>query len=378
LLCRLVVELSFLPLPHQLDIGNQHQQLYLAGDFAGALAMDEVVDVARSASKTWPEGANVMMTVRGRVLHDLGQYPESIAVLEEGLAVSKIVYPVGEPNNLHNQANACAAMGKFQRAIQLYKNAIELKDLLGNTSSDYIGLGKVYSHLGQHTSAQKCFEASLEIALDTKSLANEAAAYNNLAPIHVMMGNYWLAIELQMKKALPITVQLGGRKGEGKLYQNVAWVLLCMGEHQRSLEMSAEALIIAREVGDILVECAVYDNLSTAYMMLEKEERELFNKERERASQRHRRCHIELLSGIAAARSPMRGRVGDGVQRLPPGAANVRAHARQHASGKSSRLFHNRGYENVFFHKSTFFHSQKYFFHTFVSCFILLNFFSHI
>ena len=38
-----------------------------------------------------------MMTVRGRrVLYDLGQYPESIAVLEEGLAVSKIVYPLGE------------------------------------------------------------------------------------------------------------------------------------------------------------------------------------------------------------------------------------------------------------------------------------------
>ena len=132
-------------------------------------------------------------------------------------------------------------MSKFQRAIQLYKNAIELKDLLGNTRSDYIGLGKVYSHLGKHTSAQKCFETALEIAME---------------PWHVMMGNYWLAIiigELQMKKALPITVQLGDRKGEGKVYQNVAWVLLCMRKHQRSLEMCVEAFIIAREVGDIRI-----------------------------------------------------------------------------------------------------------------------------
>ena len=39
----------------------------------------------------------------------------------------------------------------------------------------------------------------------------------------------------------------------------------------------------------------------------------------------HRRCHI----------AHARGRVGDRVQRLPPGAANVSAHARQHVGAMS-------------------------------------------
>ena len=57
-----------------------------------------------------------------------------------------------------------------------------------------------------------------------------------------------------MKKALPIAVQSGNRHMEGRVYQNVTWVLQSMGQHQRSLEMSVEALIIAREVGDTATE----------------------------------------------------------------------------------------------------------------------------
>lgn len=54
------------------------------------------------------------------------------------------------------------------------------------------------------------------------------------------------------------------------MYQNVTRMLQCMGQHQWSLEMSVEALIIAREVGDTATECAVFDNLATAYMALGK------------------------------------------------------------------------------------------------------------
>ena len=294
--CRLA-EFPAMPSPDQFGIAKQHQQLYQAGDFAGAVAMDEVMDVARAISKTWPEGANQMMTIRGRAFYDLGQYPEAIAVLEEGLAISKIVYPSGEPNNLHTQAEACAAMGQFQRAIQLFENAIDLKDLLGNTSSDYIGLGKVYSHLGQHKRAHSCFEKSLEIALETESLVDEAAAYSNLAPWHAQRGDYQIAFDLQMKKALPIAVQSGNRHMEGRVYQNVTWVLQSMGQHQRSLEMSVEALIIAREVGDTATECAVFDNLSTAYMALGKYARAVeFESLRLEMTRERRECKGSLLS----------------------------------------------------------------------------------
>ena len=294
--CRLA-EFPAMPSPDQFGIAKQHQQLYQAGDFAGAVAMDEVMDVARAISKTWPEGANQMMTIRGRAFYDLGQYPEAIAVLEEGLAISKIVYPSGEPNNLHTQAEACAAMGQFRRAIQLFENAIDLKDLLGNTSSDYIGLGKVYSHLGQHKRAHSCFEKSLEIALETESLVDEAAAYSNLAPWHAQRGDYQIAFDLQMKKALPIAVQSGNRHMEGRVYQNVTWVLQSMGQHQRSLEMSVEALIIAREVGDTATECAVFDNLSTAYMALGKYARAVeFESLRLEMTRERRECKGSLLS----------------------------------------------------------------------------------
>jgi CHAT domain-containing protein/Flp pilus assembly protein TadD len=210
-----------------------------------------------------------------------------------------------EARSLYNQSQFRDALGKYERALELYRDigdqAVEIRILnslgdtswwlgdfpqalsyaeaslnlsreLGNASGEAEALrdiGDVYDSLGDYQEALEVYEQSLTITRELGDRAGEANTLNNIGIVYRQLGKYPEAIA-QYEASLVITRELGDRAGEAQTLNNIGIVYRLLGKYPEAIAQYEASLAITREIGDRATEAKTLNNIGIVYESLGK------------------------------------------------------------------------------------------------------------
>jgi len=142
-------------------------------------------------------------------------------------------------------------LGDYDRAIQLYEQALPLARGVGDQRGEAAALGNLancYAVDGQIHRAIELFDQVVTLARETGFHQAEATALGNLASCYAVLGQTRRAIDLH-ERALIIDREFGYRQGEAEELGTVANCYAVLGQTRRAIELSKQALKLARETG---------------------------------------------------------------------------------------------------------------------------------
>ena len=176
--------------------------------------------------------------------------PEADALFAEGLRL----YQEGSADSLR------LALEKLQQAQVLYQQAGNQ----GDEADCLLGLGAVYSDLGEQPQALDYYTQALPLWRAVGDRAGEATTLNNIGSVHFALGEKQQARDYYTQ-ALPLWRAVGDRAGEATTLHNIGAVYDALGEQQQALDYFNQALPLRRAVGDRAGEASTLGNLALFY-----------------------------------------------------------------------------------------------------------------
>ncbi|MEG4484082.1 CHAT domain-containing tetratricopeptide repeat protein [Microcoleus sp. D2_18a_B4] len=164
---------------------------------------------------------------------------------------------------LYEQGTAQAkrgAIAKLEQALKLYREA---GDNRGQTVS-LLGLGSVYSALGEQQKALEYYSQSLPLSRETGDRFLEATILNNLGNAYSDLGEKQKALEY-LSQSLPLRRAVGDRRGEAVTLSNIGRVYDDLGEKHKALEYYSQSLPLLRAVGYRSGEATALSNIGRVY-----------------------------------------------------------------------------------------------------------------
>lgn len=193
---------------------------------------------------------------------------DRIKWLEIALAgARKLNHRVHEGNVLGNLGNAYTELGKPQRAIQFYEEALFIYREAGDAVGEGISLanlGLAYSALGELRRAVQFYQLYLPIARETGNRRGEGTVLGNLGLAYVALGETDRAVHYN-ELFLAIAREIGDRRAEGTALGYLGSTYAAVGETERAIELHEQRLAIARELGDRRNEAHTLGNLGNAH-----------------------------------------------------------------------------------------------------------------
>jgi tetratricopeptide (TPR) repeat protein len=207
----------------------------------------------------------------GNAYSSLGKVEKAIKYYEDALTISKKIGDGrGEGNSLGSLGNAYSNLGQDAKAIEYYKGALVIARETGDRRVEgmVIGsLGNAYSNLGQYAKAIEYHEDALAIARKIEDRRVVGNVLGNLGNDHYRLGQVEKAIEYY-EYALVIARELGDKYGEEVRLGNLGTVYRNLMQVEKAIEYYEYALVIAREIGDRRNEGNHLGNLGLAYRNL--------------------------------------------------------------------------------------------------------------
>ena len=161
--------------------------------------------------------------------------------------------PPSEPQAAAHRARAKerAAKGDIPGVLAEYQQAYDLdKDAsLRDAALDLGHMGAIYDILGQYAPARECYQRTLLIERQLGNRKDEATMLNNIGLDDLNLGQRHPALE-NLQRALPIERQLGDEAGEAVTLNNVGAVLQSLNRPAQALEVYQQAFSIAQAAGD--------------------------------------------------------------------------------------------------------------------------------
>lgn len=191
------------------------------------------------------------------VYFSLGQYQKSLELAEKS---AKIYQRLGSTNSEElNQKDIKLLydyLGQNSVALQQINSRSVVGDAFGKDSFQFQGrainlnnIGQLYANLGKYDQAVKLYQQALNIYKENNYQLGVAVTLNNLARIQSNLGKYLPAIELN-QQALAIYQQVGDRTGEGVTISNLGQIYQQQNQLAKAGELYQQALAIHREVSD--------------------------------------------------------------------------------------------------------------------------------
>jgi tetratricopeptide (TPR) repeat protein len=196
----------------------------------------------------------------------------------------------------NNLAGIYQDMGRYENALNLYKQSLEIKlDLFEATdplvATAYNNIATLYKIMGRYEDALLLYQQSLEIRLEQlgERHPDVGISFNNLATIYQAMGRYEEALSLY-NKALEIGLeQLGGKHTDvatsydnlanlvATSYNNLAKLYKALGRDVEALPLLEQSLeILLETLGDKHPHVATaYNNLAVIYQEMGRAEEAL-------------------------------------------------------------------------------------------------------
>lgn len=158
----------------------------------------------------------------------------------------------GRPSALWGLAQVHRLLGKYDEAIPLYSEALEIYTALGDRQGRagvLLGLAVAYRLQGEfHEAIPLCFEA-LDIYTALRDRQGRANALWDLAVVYRRQGEYNKAMQ-HYSEALEIRNDLGDRQGRANALCGLADIHRLLGEYDQAIRLYSNALKILNHLGE--------------------------------------------------------------------------------------------------------------------------------
>ena len=206
----------------------------------------------------------------------LGKVEKAIGYYDEALSISREIGDRrGEGSDLGNLGLAYFSLGKVEKAIGYYDEALSISREIGDRrgeGSDLGNLGNAYAALGKVEKAIGYYDEALSISREIGDRRGEGTDLGNLGNAYFSLGKVEKAIGYY-DEALSISREIGDRRGEGNHLGNLGNAYAELGKVEKAIGYYDEALSISREIGDRSGEGNHLGNLGNAYFSLGKVEK---------------------------------------------------------------------------------------------------------
>ncbi len=178
----------------------------------------------------------------GVAYYKLGRYQEAIEAYKQAIRI-KPDYADAH----YNLGVACDKLSRWQDEIEAYKQAIKIKP---NYAKAYYNLGISYEDLGRYPDAVEAYKQAIQIKPDY------AEAYINLGVTYCKLGRYQDATEA-CKKALTI------KPNYAEAYINFGVIYYKLGRYQDAIEAYKQTIKIKPDYAEAYYNLGVsYENIS--------------------------------------------------------------------------------------------------------------------
>ena len=155
-----------------------------------------------------------------------------------------------------NQEEAEKITGKFEEALKLWR----LLDDNQEVGKIFLSLGMVNYRAGDYTKALEFYEKALPLFTQTtEGLGNAASALNNIAYVHLELGETRKTLEMLLK-----SLELKKEEGRSRAItlDNIGHIYRVLGEYQLALDHHLQALATFRALGQRRDEATALNNLA--------------------------------------------------------------------------------------------------------------------
>lgn len=177
-----------------------------------------------------------------------GQYSKAESMIREALHLAEI----SEDKNIaasasHDLGTILTAMGRYSEALEVYSNALALKESLGESelsiASTLNQLAQVYSATGQLNQAEHLYEQALLVAEKAGLTHEKAITLSNLATVYMHQGRFSEA-EALYRKVLEIQEMVGDWRAATTLNNlgNVYFAMHDLGKAHNAFQRSASQM----------------------------------------------------------------------------------------------------------------------------------------
>lgn len=168
------------------------------------------------------------------------------------------------------RGDAYKTLGDRAEAIELYKEALDLRRHLGDTRSEAIllqNIATVFHYISYFQEALEYYQQALLIFEQCGDLPDQASVLSNLGQLHSDLDMTEDALEY-LHQALSIRQQINDQEGQAASLVTMAGVHINMSNPHEAIAYLYQALAIAQHIGNRGIEAKVFHNLSTAYFHL--------------------------------------------------------------------------------------------------------------
>jgi tetratricopeptide (TPR) repeat protein len=208
----------------------------------------------------------------GTANYKLGYFEKALAYYRQALVIRQEVGDAkGEFTTLVKIGNVCGQFGQLEEAIGSYEQALTVArtaKLRDQEAAALCSLGAAYNSTGRNQKALEYTEQALRLAREVKDRETEKTCLNNLGSIYSDLGRYDKALQYY-EQALAMRRETRDRFGEGTTLGNMGTTFQHLGQFKKAVECYQQALAIARELKDRAGEAAALSNLGAAYSNLD-------------------------------------------------------------------------------------------------------------
>lgn len=220
----------------------------LTGKYDLAIENFEKAEVSTDDSET---RANMLRKI-GSAYEKMGDYDKSLEVLAKAKVLA-VEGKAGYGRILLAEGHPCFGKGEFERAMILFKEAINLFEETGVEKKD-IGnalraIGNIHSSKGEYESALENYERSLAVMKEIDDKYGIAASLNNIGSVHYARGEQDITLKY-LEYSLEIMENIGDKQGVARLLGNIGNVHNFRGELDKALESYERSLVIMETIGD--------------------------------------------------------------------------------------------------------------------------------
>jgi len=137
----------------------------------------------------------------------------------------------------------------------------------GGRAGVLTNLGSIHWWLGNHRTAQECFEQSLAGHREAGEAEGEARALGRLGVVYERLGDYPAALH-HMHEALAICQRIGNRYGEGTHLINLGALHRRLGHYAEAAELQQAAAAVFVGLDEVRLEGYALGNLGATYSLL--------------------------------------------------------------------------------------------------------------
>lgn len=164
----------------------------------------------------------------------------------------RLHYAKGIANSYELLGVAQDMLGKYDSAISLYKQSLEiarLNKLYNITCPKYNHVGNVFFIKAKYLDAGIYYDSSLRAARVAGDSATEASAYGNIANIYYKTGNYSRALHFYLM-ALSINEAIDSKNGVAVNLSDIANVYYRIGGYGKAIQYLSRSLELTRKIGN--------------------------------------------------------------------------------------------------------------------------------